>query len=92
MVESMAEDALIDALDGRRALSGTFSASDLKEFEWRGWNPKGFAKRRNAHHTEIVFEIVSDDEWDNGMGIVVKSTRTSFGPFAKRTRQAAGEA
>lgn len=63
-VESIAgyiEDVAIDAV-----VAGTYEAdwhpSDLREFAWRGWSTRGFARRRGVHATyRVSFKIESGE-------------------------------
>lgn len=65
-IEDMVEDICNDLADGRSVPRG-WSEGDLKEFRWRGWSPRGFARRRQAWHREIVVEFIEDDEWDTDL-------------------------
>lgn len=64
-IESMVEDVCCDLADGE-AVAKEFGDSDLKEFEWRGWSPRGFSRRRNAVHFKVTVRFVkpSNDEDD----------------------------
>ena len=51
-LDSMVEDICIDLTLGKQP-AFQWSESDLKEFKWRGWSPRGFANRKQAWHVEI---------------------------------------
>lgn len=60
-LESLVEDACIDlCVDGPQKTG--WSASELREFQWRGWSPRGFAYRRRATHTEIRVRFFLDED------------------------------
>lgn len=59
--ENMVEDVIIDmTVDGE--VEDGFSEDDLKEFNWRRWDPKGFKKRKNAHHETIKVRFFIDQD------------------------------
>lgn len=73
-IVSMVEDVCYDLASGDGVERG-FHESDLKEFEWRGWSPKNFHRRRGCHmevkvrftkpddgYDELNFEIISEKE------------------------------
>lgn len=49
----MVEDICIDISLGKE-FNGDWSESNLHEMEWRGWSPRGFARRKKATHLEAV--------------------------------------
>lgn len=74
-VEEMVEDICIDiCIDDE--VRKEFTECELKEFKWRRWNPKGFARRKNATHTkitvrwfygqddELMFEFINEEKSD----------------------------
>ncbi len=64
-VESLVENACIDHLCNGDDVSTKWCDSDLSEFNWRGWNPGGFKRRKKAQHVKITvsFKISDDPEW-----------------------------
>ena len=62
-VRAFIEDKLYDVVVNGE-YRAEFSESELREFEWRGWSPRGF-RRRRAAHAEMVVEFYKDeaDEW-----------------------------
>lgn len=55
---ALIEDSATDLAAGLDA-PATFCASIVKEFDWRGWKPKGFRNRRTAWHihARYAFEV-----------------------------------
>lgn len=59
-VVNLVEDYCLDlTIDAPRI--GKFTEADLKEFKWRGWSPRGFAKRVNAWHQRIRVKWRGDE-------------------------------
>lgn len=55
------EDVCIDAcVDGE--FKSEWSPDDRREFEWRGWSPAGFARRKRAVHVAIEVEFYTDEQ------------------------------
>lgn len=52
-IDQLVEDVCIDICLGEQPRT-KFTESELSEFKWRRWNPKGFAKRKNAIHRRIT--------------------------------------
>ena len=90
-IDGMLEDIFIDFAvdsdgDQKVKLPIRWSENDLEEFAWRGWNPGGFARRKNAWHTKMTIRIIRDED---GLGYVeVEKEVSQRGPFAK-TKKAA---
>ena len=59
-IEHLVENVCIDLLVYGYT-EDKFGQSDLEEFQWRGWNPKGFAKRKNAVHKVVKVEFYIDN-------------------------------
>lgn len=53
-IEALIETTLIDAVAGLEQLPTKFSECDLKEFKWRRWSPRGFARRKSAQHVRLI--------------------------------------
>ena len=58
-LESIVEDVCID-LCIKGFVKEKFIASDLDEFRWRSWSPKGFSRRRRAVHGTIKVKFTLD--------------------------------
>lgn len=56
------EDICIDLCTLLKGVKEDWSASDLKEFKWRGWSAAGFKRRKNACHAEVTVKFRSDGE------------------------------
>lgn len=82
-IDSMVEDIASD-ISCCIAVRHDWTADDLREFEWRGWSPRGFARRKNARHVEIVvgFHATEDGELE----AKVLRRREQRGPFAKQRK------
>lgn len=68
-IDNLIEEILIDVLDSDEPLKKEFSSTDLKVFKWRGWSPRGFARRKRAYHTRVIVKIKQGPhdgelEWD----------------------------
>lgn len=75
-IGEMVDDVCLNLADGVAVESG-WDRHALREFKWRRWSRRGFARRRNAWHVEIVVEFLRDPE-----GMVhwrVVSKRERFG-------------
>ena len=59
-IDEMVDDYCID-LSLWKSPRKRFSENDLKEFKWRGWSPRGFAKRREAWHVEITVRWYTEE-------------------------------
>jgi len=55
LVQSICSDLADGELERVKAGWG----SDLKEFQWRGWSPAGFRRRRAATHVELHVRFLS---------------------------------
>ena len=64
-IDEMVEDICIDISLGKSPRT-KWIESDLKEFKWRGWSPRGFAKRKEAFHVTITgrWTFTDDEQWD----------------------------
>lgn len=58
-IDDLVEDICFDLSSGKDVQRG-FSKFNLQEFKWRGWSPRGFARRR-AWHVEIKVKFVLDE-------------------------------
>lgn len=83
-------DDLVDSICGDLAegkdVPRDWTPADFKEFEWRGWSPSGFSRRRRAVHVEIVSQFLQeplDGEWYWN----VASRREQEGPFSAAKTQ-----
>ncbi len=79
--ENAIEDVLINALCLDKPLKKEFDSTDLKEFKWRGWSPRGFARRKKAWHTRVIVKIIQGPhdgelEWEE---ILHKEQQGPFG-------------
>lgn len=76
------EDVCID-LCYNVPINTHFDKMSLKEFKWRGWNPKGFSRRKNAVHVEVTVEFFLDN--DNELTFR-QLAAAEFGRDGKRSR------
>lgn len=52
-IEQEIENIAIDLCINSDGVLRHFNADDLKEFQWRGWNPNGFKNRKRATHASF---------------------------------------
>ena len=75
--ESLLEDLWIDAMLDDKPMPTTWRPCTLKDFKWRGWDPKGFRRRKNARHTKITIRVLDDEEG----GYEITDASEQKGPF-----------
>ena len=78
-IEELVEDICID-LCLKGSVECDWSASDLKEFKWRGWSVNGFSRRKNAVQAiiPVTFYIDKDGrQFDMGKAKVINASRRS---------------
>lgn len=63
-VYQLIEDVCIDLVCGEDVREG-WHASDLKEFDWRGWDKDGFANRKSACHLRVTMEFFEVESMDD---------------------------
>jgi len=56
-IESLCDDLCIGEVARE-----SWHPDGLREFKWRGWNPNGFARRKNARHVTLTAEFYTDGD------------------------------
>jgi len=79
--DSMVEDVCIDLSLGKHVRRG-FTESELKEFRWRGWSPRGFSRRKDAWHIQVSVEWFVDGYGEVSFQGAIR--KEQWGPFATR--------
>lgn len=82
-IDCLVEDVCGDLMDGSPVETG-WSASDLHEFKWRHWSPRGFAQRRQAWHVEIVVEFYDTEDGLWSRDIVRRERYGLDGPWEEK--------
>jgi len=72
-IEDAIESICIDICVDNGDIDAGWHSSDLKEFKWRGWSPRGFSRRQSAGHAEIIVEFFTDDDGDLDFCIIAAS-------------------
>ena len=78
-LDGMVQDICVDISCGT-APRKQWSESDIKEFKWRGWSPRGFAKRKEAWHVTITVRWFIDD--DEQLDFQITDRKETWGPNA----------
>jgi hypothetical protein len=77
-IDDMVESVCGDLADERQ-VRVPFSEGNLREFKWRRWSPRGFARRKESHHVRIVVEFSADE--DGTLDFHVVDRKEQWGPF-----------
>lgn len=78
--DRMVEDVCFD-LGAGDDVAANWDDSDLREFKWRGWSPRGFSRRKQGWHIKITVEWYIDEELGPMPRFVDR--KEQWGPFQK---------
>jgi len=70
----MVEGICNDICSGEK-VNREFTKSDLSEFEWRGWNPKGFEKRKKAYHKTFTVKFFINAEGEEDYNLLEREVK-----------------